>query len=340
MDRREFLIRSALAAAGATFVGTLIGCARGAAPAPPAATGAAPGAKPIAAAGGPPGKVGSNRYNPTLAGDVTLALAQNGSPGDLTRTAINRYGGLSTWVKPGDRVVIKPNLAYGSQPAQAADVHPEVLAAILALCKEAQAQEIIVVEHPLAAAQMAFEQSGAQAVCHAAGARLVNLGSQSLYQKVAFPAGVGIKDEEIARDLLECDAYINVAVAKVHNATGVTLGMKNQMGAIFNRPRYHASGSASDGADNLSLNIADLAVALRPTLTFIDATRALMSNGPGGPGLVEQPHTVLVSADQVAADAYACRFLKVDPKSVAHLRVAADRGLGKLDPATFKVAAA
>ena len=326
MDRRDFIVQGALAALGAAFAGTLLGCGRE--------------NRGTVTSAGPAGKIGANRWDPSLAGDVTLALAQNGAPGELTRTAVNRYGGITTWVKPGDRVVIKPNLAYAAQPPQAADVHPEVLAAILALCKEAQAKEIIVVEHPLASAQDAFRQSGAEEVCQSAGVRLVALASQAQYQQTEFPAGVVIQDDQIARELLECDAYINLAIAKVHSASKVTLGMKNQMGAIFNRGRYHATGGGSGGVDNLSGNIADLALALRPTLTVIDATRALMTNGPGGPGRVEQPHAVVVSADPVAADAYACRFLKVDPASVPHIRLAAERGLGKMDEAGWKVAAA
>ena len=338
MNRREFLIRSALAAAGVTAVGGLLGCGKQAA-APATGTQSITGAF-LPNGGAPGGKIGHNRWDPSAAGDVTLAVAQKAAPGDLTRTAINRYGGISTWIKPGDRVVIKPNLAYGTQPPQAATIHPEVLAAILALCQEAKAKEILVVEHPLNTAETAFGLSGAQAVCDAAGVRLVALSSEALYDHVDFHTGQNLKEDRIAKDILECDAYINLAIAKVHGASKVTLGMKNQMGAIWDRQRYHTSGTTKGGADNLSQNIADLAMALRPTLTVIDATRALMSNGPQGPGHVEEPHSVVVSADPVAADAYACRFLNIQPEQVAHIRLAAERGLGKMDPKTFKVAAA
>lgn len=337
MDRRQFLVGGALAALGAAFSGTLLGCGRkDTAPGLPA-TGTGAAVAP-AGGGGAAGKIGANRWDPGQAGDVTLAVAQQGAPGELTRTALKNYGGISTWVKPGDRVVIKPNLAYALKPAQATDVHPEVLAAVIALCQEAQAKEILVVEHPLASAQDAFRQSGAEEVCQAAGVRLVNLGSEAQYQDIEFHAGESIQNDQIARDILECDAYINIAIAKVHSASKVTLGMKNQMGAIFNRGRYHSTGSGAAGVDNLSANIADLAIALRPTLTVIDATRALMSNGPGGPGRVEEPKAVVVSADPVAADAYACRFLKVDPATVPHIKVAAERGLGKIGEAEWKVA--
>jgi|LSQX01.2.fsa_nt_gb uncharacterized protein (DUF362 family) len=334
MNRRDFLIHGALAATGLVLGGSLLGCARKAVSRP----GTPESSLPEGAATG--GKVGANRFDPSLAGEVTLALAEKASPAELTRTAINRYGGISTWVKPGDRVVIKPNLAYATQPPQAATVHPQVLAAVLALCNEARAKEILVVEHPLNTAEAAFGVSGAKEVCQAAGVRLVDLSKAAMYEEVDFPAGKSLKQDQIARDVLECDAYINLAIAKVHGASRATLGIKNQMGAVWNRQRYHSFGVTRDGADNLSQNIADLALALRPTLTVIDATRALMTNGPQGPGRVEEPHTVVVSADPVAADAYACRFLGLEPSEVVHLRLAAEYGLGEMGVESFKVTAA
>lgn len=329
MDRREFMLKGAALAAEVALVGTGLNCSR-----------KSPDSRPQASAPPPvppskpevPGKLGSNRFAPALAGEVDLAVAQGGEPAELTRTALERYGGIGTWVKPGDRVVIKPNLAYGAQPAQTANVHPQVLAAVLALCQEAAAGEIAVVEHTLDTGSIALRMSGAKEVCDAAHVPLTSLQHESSYSEVALPKALNLHTDLIATDLLNCDVYINLAVAKVHTATTVTLSVKNQLGAVWNRGRYHREGDLAD-------NIADLAAALRPTLNIIDATRALMTNGPQGPGLVEEPQAVIVSADPVAADAYACRYLRVDPQKVSHLRRAAERGLGKLDPSSFRVAA-
>lgn len=329
MNRREFMLKSAVLAAGATLAGVGLSCSRQPSGSLPGASEQRPA---LPSAPSVPNKLGSNRFDPSLAGDLDLALAQGGEPAELTRTALNRYGGISTWVKPGDRVVIKPNLAYGAQPAQAANVHPQVLAAVLALCQEAKVGEIIVIEHTLDTGSIAMEMSGAQEVCQAARVPLISLQHKSLYSEVALPGALNIHTNLIAEDLLNSDVYINLAVAKVHAAATVTLAVKNQLGAVWNRRPYHREGDLGD-------NIADLAAVLRPTLNVIDATRVLMTNGPQGPGLVETPQVVIVSADPVAADAYACRYLNVDPQQVSHLRGAAERGLGNLDTSTFKVAA-
>ena len=46
---------------------------------------------------------------------------------DAVSRTINLLGGMGSYVKPGDRVLIKPNLLKGSRPSCAVTTHPEIV---------------------------------------------------------------------------------------------------------------------------------------------------------------------------------------------------------------------
>ena len=82
---------------------------------------------------------------------------------------------------------------------------------------------------------------------------------------------------------------------------------------------------------------------LKAHLALIDATRVLTTNGPGGPGKVERPRTVIASRDMVAADAMAVSMFRwydkqVEPRQVKHIRIAHERGFGRMDVENLRVA--
>ena len=100
------------------------------------------------------------------------------------------------------------------------------------------------------------------------------------------------------------------------------------MGLVWDRGIMHRT--------DISKSIVDICSILKPHLTIIDATRILADNGPAGPGTVKWEKTVIVSKDPVAADAYATSAFewygkKYAPKQVGHIRMAAERGLGRMD---------
>ena len=101
------------------------------------------------------------------------------------------------------------------------------------------------------------------------------------------------------------------------------------MGLIWDRNYFH------QGTD-LHQGIAELATVIRPHLTIMDATRALVTNGPTGPGKVQDLNTIIAGVDPLAVDAYSLtianwnnRSLTVD--TVKHLAYAADLNVGETD---------
>ncbi len=256
-----------------------------------------------------------------------LAVAGGPDPAALVRAAVDKLGGMERFVRPGDRVVVKPNIGWDRTPAEAANTHPAVVAELCRLARRAGARSVRVFDRACNDPRRTYERSGIRAAVDALGDRAVRLEHvrESAFQVVEIPGARKLTRWPLYRPALAADVLINCPVVKHHGLTGVTIAMKNLMGVMGgNRGRIHW------GIDD---NLVDLNLAVRSHLVVVDATRILTRNGPQGGGTehVRAVNRVAATTDVVAADAWGARELGVDPLSVGHIRRAHERGLGVAD---------
>ncbi len=83
--------------------------------------------------------------------------------------------------------------------------------------------------------------------------------------------------------------------------------------------------------------IQELAMMIKPTLVVLDGTTTMMHNGPTGGSLsdLKNTHTMIVSTDQVAADAYGASLLDKTVADLAFIKKAEAIGLGTADYQTL-----
>lgn len=267
---------------------------------------------------------------PALAdGTPDVAIAK-GSPAAATRAAVEMLGGMGRFVKAGQKVVIKPNMSFARGPESATNTHPEVVREVLVMCKEAGASRVRVLDHSLQDPEQALDLSGIRAACNGVEEGICHhLLNAGFYQEDGLGQAVEMRTNAFMRDVLDADVLIAVPVAKSHSGAGVSLSMKGQMGLIMDRRVMHFRY-------DLNTSIVDLNTRIKPNLAVIDATRVLTTGGPGGPGKVITPGEVIASADPVAADATAVASYewygkKMQPRQVGHIRLAHERGLGRMD---------
>lgn len=259
-----------------------------------------------------------------------------GTPSSATRGAVDLLGGIQKFVKPGERVIIKPNMSHPSPPERASNTHPEVVRELVVLCKEAGAGKILVLDNPLGPGERCIERSGILDACKAIDEKMVySVKNANLYEEVSIPQGQSMLKNDVVREVLKSDVLIAAPVAKSHSGTGVSLSMKGMMGLIYNRRDMHKRY-------DLSTSIVDLSTVLKADLVVIDATRVLSTNGPRGPGKVLAAKTVIASRDMVAADAYAVSQFewygrRYKASQVPHIRDAHDRGLGRMDIENLRI---
>ena len=272
----------------------------------------------------------------SAAEEVDLAVI-SGEPAAATRKALEALGGIARFVKKGQRVVIKPNMSFAKTPDFAASTHPLVVVAVAQACLEAGAREVLVLDHTLQRAELCLERTGIRDACkqHVPGVHVLALQDRKFFREIRIPQGKVLDRVEVLTDILDNAVLINVPVAKSHSATGVSLGLKGLMGLIWDRESFHSQF-------NINQAIADLATVIKPHLTILDATRAMASGGPGGPGDVKKPNLIVAGVDPVAVDSYGVGIVpwygqSFKGRQVEHLLIAHERGLGKIDVEKLKI---
>jgi uncharacterized protein (DUF362 family) len=258
--------------------------------------------------------------------DADLTVATGDSPAKNALAAVAALGGFGRFVRPGDKVVIKPNPIGTSPPDRALNTHPDMLEAVVRECVRAGAREVVAISHD---ELRSMEANGTRAAVERGGGTLRALGTMDQFREVLVPRGRSLRRVHIATDLTEADVFINMPIAKHHAGTQVTLAMKNLMGVAWDRNYFHAT--------DLHRCIGELATAVPHTLVIMDANHVLLTNGPAGPGEVLRPHQVIASTDPVAVDAFSTRFFGLEPGDVEHLRTAYDLGVGEIDIARLRV---
>ncbi len=253
-----------------------------------------------------------------------MVIARGSSPAANTSAVVAGLGGMEQFINSGDRVAVKPNLGWDRTPEQAANTNPEVVGEVVRLCMEAGAAEVVVTDNACNDPRRTFVRSGIQDAVYRAGGKTL-IPSNKDYKDMNL-GGSMLNVWSVLEPLISVDKMINIPVVKHHSLSKATIAMKNLYGIL--------GGRRNQLHQKIDESIVDLAAFMRPTLTIIDATRVLMSNGPSGGSLddVKTFNTVLGGTDQVALDSYSSfSFLGLQTSDVPYLGMGQERNLGVVD---------
>ncbi|MDR3090218.1 MAG: DUF362 domain-containing protein [Desulfobulbaceae bacterium] len=259
------------------------------------------------------------------ASPLDMAAVRGGEPDVMFDKAMSAFGGMGQFVRKGDKVLIKPNIGWDVEPERGGDTNPKLVGRIVAHCLQAGAKEVTVFDHTCDPWRHCYQRSGIERAVKDAGGKIVSGDSEGYYQKIAVPGGKRLRETAAHELFLEADRIINVPVLKHHGSSQLSIGMKNLMGAVWDRGYWHRN--------DLHQCIADFMSFKAPTLTVVDAYLVMRQNGPRGVSKddVALMKSLIVARDFVAADAAAAKLFGVDPATIPHIQMAAEMGLGKID---------
>ena len=241
----------------------------------------------------------------------------------LVTEAMDGLGGIERFVKKGNTVWIKPNMAWDRSPEQAANTNPDLVAALVTMCLGVGAKSVKVGDRTCNEAKAAYAKSGIEAAAKAAGAEVIYLDDKR-FRKMDIGGDV-LKTWEVFPEIVESDVVINVPVLKNHSIAHATMCMKNYMGVVGgNRGVWH---------QNLETCLCDITRFMKPPVCVLDATRVLTQNGPTGGNLedVKRLDTVAAGTDIVALDALGAELMGYELSTVPVVDAAYAAGLGEKD---------
>jgi uncharacterized protein (DUF362 family) len=249
-----------------------------------------------------------------------VALAKNIDHTKALKSSLEAVGGIERFIRPGERITIKPNIGWDRAPEQAANTNPQLVAAMVQLCLAAGASKVIVTDISCNDPRRCFFRSGIKEAAEKAGATVI-LPAETDFIDIDFQGDL-LTVWPVLKPFIETDRFINMPIVKQHSLTGCTIGMKNLYGIL--------GGRRNQLHQEIDRSIVDLVAFCRPTLTVIDATRILTHGGPQGGSLddVITADTVICATDPVAADSRAAEFLGLRGEQVGHIVLAEKRGLG------------
>jgi len=261
----------------------------------------------------------------------TMSIVTGADRVKTVRKAIELLGGIERFVKPGETVAIKPNVAFASPPILGATTWPELVAEVVRLCySPGGAKKVYVADNPINDPASCFTLSGIAKAARIVGAKVVLPRARS-FKHITLAGAKLIKNWPIFYEPLEnVDKLIGIAPIKDHHRAGASMTMKNWYGFLGGRRNiFH---------QDINTIIAELAMMVRPTLVILDGTEVMMTNGPTGGSVsdLKRTNTLIASCDQVAADSYGCTLLDLKPSDLPYLAKAEKAGAGTTDYESLK----
>jgi uncharacterized protein (DUF362 family) len=250
---------------------------------------------------------------------------------DRVSSLLEALGGIQQLL-PADparaTVIIKPNLCLPDGPGRGTTTSAGTVELFCRWFIGQGVRKIVIVDHTLQKSSDFANVGIAKLPTTYPEIKLVLACEERMYEPVAV-AGKVLRSVSRLKLLSKADLVVNFATAKHHAAAHVSLGVKNLMGAIWDRAEFHT------GMD-LAQAIGDLPLAIKPALTVIDASRVLLNGGPTGPGPVVRDNRIFAGRDIVAVDAvvvsrYNFGERSLSPTDVTHLKAAAENGAGEID---------
>ncbi len=253
--------------------------------------------------------------------------------GAAVRNAIAALGGIGSFISPGSRVLLKPNLLQGLSPERCVTTHPEVVRAVSLICRDHGCRVTIAdspgggIRYSPGNLRRLYMAAGYTAVARDTGAEL---NYDTGHRIVSHPAGRMAKSFPVITPALDTDHIIVISKAKTHLWTLYTGGTKNLFGVIpgLEKPLHHARFQNPDHFAGMILDLNDL---LRPSLQVMDAVMVMEGDGPSS-GSPRKLGAILASENATALDILACRMMGIPVNEVPTLRAARERGVAGSEP--------
>ena len=242
------------------------------------------------------------------------------------------FDALQVWdkIRPGMRVVLKPNLVMSSKPEQAIITHPAFTAAV-GKCVQKAGGRVVIAESPggpytPAAMKAMFRATGYRDMAEACGFTLY---TDCKSREVTLPQAKRCRELSVVEPFLDRDYLIDLPKLKTHSMVGFSGAVKNLFGTVpgLQKPELHCRFPEREPFSEM---LCDLCHFLGPDLSLMDGIWAMEGNGPTG-GRRRDLYVIGGSESPWALDVAAASLVGLEPEKIVMLREGHERGYGPLD---------
>jgi len=258
---------------------------------------------------------------------------------DAVARAVDLLGGPERFLPAGGSVLVKPNLLSPRPRESRVATDPEVVRAVASVAKGI-ARTVAYGDSPgIGTAARAARACGYDEIMSGDGNGDSGLAGPTRLVEFTGPVaapGIAFPKVEIAREVAEADAVINIAKAKTHGQMGMTLAVKNLFGAVVGTRKAAWHMRAGHDREHFARMLVEVAAASRARLHILDAVIGMEGNGPGS-GTPRPLGFIIASEDAAALDRVACDILGVPARAVPVLEAARRVSFGETDPSRIDI---
>ncbi|MDQ7782483.1 MAG: DUF362 domain-containing protein [Desulfomonilaceae bacterium] len=233
-------------------------------------------------------------------------------------------GGLGSFVKRGDRVLLKPNLLKSAGPEEAVVTHPAFVEAVGCMAKDCGAELFLGDSPPLGKLARVASKSGYDPFMKKLNIRMVPFSEKTT---VEFPDRRLFRRLDLAKEIFDFDLVVNLPKLKTHCQMVLTLAVKNLFGAIVGSDKAGWHLRAGKDFDSFATVLVQIYEKIRPGISIVDGILGMEGNGPNA-GVPRRVGVIAASSDAVALDAEVCRLVGFPLESLRTCVIAQNLGLG------------
>jgi len=243
---------------------------------------------------------------------------------EVIEKLLSDLGGIRTFIKPGDRVLLKPNLLKSARPEQAVVTHPAIMEVLASMVLDCGARPFVGDSPPLGNVPRVLSKSGCDDFMKRLDVKCVPFQDKI---SLEFPEGRLFRRIDLAREIFDFDCVINLPKLKTHTQMGLTLAVKNLFGTVIGSDKAGWHLRAGKDYDTFATVLVQIYEKVRPALSLIDGILAMEGNGPNS-GTARPVGLIGASADAVALDAVITRLVGFPASSVRTTVLAHRMGVG------------
>ncbi len=249
------------------------------------------------------------------------------------KKGIALLGGAAVFVRPGERVVLKPNVLFGMDPMKCVTTHPAVFKAVAKALKEAGADLYYGDSPGFGKCEANMQKAGLK---QAADELAVKLADFDEGKTVVHKTALLNKRFVIANGVLDCVGVVSLPKLKTHGLTRLTGAVKNQFGCIPGTLKSQFHLKMPDPYDFATM-LVDINTFIKPRLYIMDGIVAMEGNGPHN-GTPRNLNGIIISSDPVALDAVAARIIDLNPEFVPTSQPGEESSLGTYHSGNIELA--
>ncbi|HPZ09952.1 MAG TPA: DUF362 domain-containing protein, partial [Candidatus Eremiobacteraeota bacterium] len=258
--------------------------------------------------------------------DVSIVKCEEYNQEEVDRSLeklITSLGGIQRFVKEGSKVLLKVNLLFPRAPSSMVTTHPAIVEGVAKLLKKYKCEVFIGDSPAIGSFSGGASAAGFAQVADKIGCKIVDFNKSV---RLNNTSGV-FKDIEVASEIQDFDAIVNLPKVKTHGQMGLTLGVKNMFGCVVGTKKLYWHLRAGINKDYFAKMLVEIYSGIKPVLTITDGITGMEGNGPQW-GRPRKLGVILASSDAVASDLVVAHLVNYAPEKLFTLRAAKEMGIG------------